>query len=76
MNESYEVISSNDAIDDPANWVYDIFPFDPKKEMKMIINKSKIAMPDLEDPGFATKIIRKNLDATDGLLKINIYYNK
>ena len=45
-------------------------------QMKMIINKSKIAMPDLEDPGFATKIIRKNLDATDGLLKINIYYNK
>ena len=38
------------------------------------MNKSKIAKYDTYDSDFATKLIRKNIDTTNGLFKINIYY--
>ena len=32
-------------------------------------------MLDSDDPGFATKLIRKELDTVDGHLKLNILYD-
>ena len=33
-------------------------------------------MVEPDNPGYASKLVRKNLDLTDGLAKVNIFYDE